>query len=190
MGRKAPSELPLASDRLEEQTEIAHQAPQRIFERRRPVLLEEEMPDPGEAVADQRHGQQPPGVARRHKRHEGRDHQPRPDHMDAAARPVGMLMNIIGVKGLERGVPPLGLLDAHGPSLPPDRAGGKRAPSPGHPGSGAAAIRHRSEYGHQPLRRSPAYASPERLRPGWRKRPRVFKPACPSAPWRKAWRPP
>ncbi|MNY22325.1 hypothetical protein D3C86_1559280 [compost metagenome] len=91
------------------------------------------MPDPGEAVADQRHGQQPPGVQRDAEGCKGGDHQPCADHMDAAAGPVGMFVDVIGIEGRKGGVSlsrvaaSLGIACGHGRSLPPDRTGGKSA---------------------------------------------------------------
>ena len=49
---------------------IAHEAVKRLAEGRRPVLLEDEMREPGQAIADGQPDQQPPGIAGdQHQRH-------------------------------------------------------------------------------------------------------------------------
>src|SRR5712691_107798 len=52
------SDFHLASDNVSEHLPVTHQAVKRISERRRSVLLKEEVPHPREAIADERYGEQ------------------------------------------------------------------------------------------------------------------------------------
>ncbi|MNJ71926.1 hypothetical protein D3C77_685240 [compost metagenome] len=95
-------------------------------------------------------------------------------------------MDVIGVEGLERGVSPFILLDAHGRSLPPDRAGGKASPPGGDAGDQARLALGPLANGLPPalksgLRLKPAlglngFLSPLSLKPGF-----LAKPPSPGA---------
>src|SRR4051812_17805589 len=75
-----------------------------MSKRRRAVVLEEEMADPGEAVsAQQRHGD-PPHVARERERDETEEYERRADEMQPAACAVGVLREIDGIELAKRRV--------------------------------------------------------------------------------------
>src|SRR5690606_20776944 len=62
-GRETKSESDAADEDVAVHDPVAQEAVPRMPEGGRLVVLEEEVADPGEAVAGERHAQQPPGIA-------------------------------------------------------------------------------------------------------------------------------
>src|SRR5574337_1359915 len=58
------------------------------------VLLEHEMPDPCAAIAANWSGDQPPRISRDDGDHDGRDHQPRAEEMQASTAAIGVFAEI------------------------------------------------------------------------------------------------
>src|SRR5688500_1886205 len=72
-------------------------------ERRRPVLLEEEMADPGEAVAAEQRAEQIPAVAAPDRQAEQYQNAEAADEMQAARRAVGVFAQVERVELAEAG---------------------------------------------------------------------------------------
>src|SRR3546814_1109165 len=66
--RGSASEANATGEDVLEHHPVPRERVERMLERRRPVLLEEEVPHPGEAVAAHQRAKQPPGIAG-HDRH-------------------------------------------------------------------------------------------------------------------------
>src|SRR4051812_37461043 len=77
---------------------VAHEAVERLLECGRPVVLEEEVADPGETVAADQRGQQPPRIERNDKTEEAEERQGGPDEMKATAGEVCVFAEIEGVE--------------------------------------------------------------------------------------------
>ena len=77
---------------------IAHQAVQRVLKRCRAVLFEEEVPDPGKAVAGDRHGQQQAQRPSADGIGQNADHQRGADEMQAPAGAVAVLAQVVRVE--------------------------------------------------------------------------------------------
>src|SRR3546814_19464248 len=60
--RGSASEANATGEDVLEHHPVPRERVERMLERRRPVLLEEEVPHPGEAVAAHQHAKQPPGL--------------------------------------------------------------------------------------------------------------------------------
>src|SRR5690606_1535202 len=83
---------------------VADQRIEWITEGRRAIALEEEMPDPGEAVTGERHAEQPPRVPGDKRRDKKGQHQGRADEMQPPAGAVAVLVEVVRVefaKGFE-----------------------------------------------------------------------------------------
>src|SRR5690606_19035612 len=89
---------------------VAGERIERVAERRGPVLLEEEMPDPGETVAAEQRRQQPPGIAAGDRGGHQRQHAPAADEMQPPRNAVRMLGQVERIELAETGellhVPP------------------------------------------------------------------------------------
>jgi len=88
------SDFHLASENVSEHLPVTYQAVKRISERRRSILLEEEVPDPREAIADQGYGEQnepPPGEDRIEH---GEHHEQTAGKVKTTADRVAMLRQI------------------------------------------------------------------------------------------------
>src|SRR3546814_9888958 len=67
---------------------------ERMLERRRPVLLEEEVPDPGEAVAAHKRAKKPPGIAGNDSHRNQRQHAAAADEVQPKRGAVGVLAQV------------------------------------------------------------------------------------------------
>jgi len=99
---KAASDPDAAAQDIGKHDPVADQAVERMLEGRGPILFKNEMPDPGKAVAEQGHGQQPPGrqedpEPQRHQNQQGAD------KMQTPAAQVAVLAQIEGVEIAEAG---------------------------------------------------------------------------------------
>src|SRR5690242_15222502 len=74
-----------------------------MAEGRGTVLLEEEMPDPREAVAAGQRGEQPCAVARRDRRGDQRQHAAAAEEVQAPRRAVGVLGQVERIELAEAG---------------------------------------------------------------------------------------
>src|SRR5690348_13454094 len=88
---------------LPEHHPVADQAVERMPERRRAVLLVDEVAEPGESVAAKRCAEQPPRVPENDGQHHGRDHQPGTREVQAPAAAIGVLAQIVGIELAEAG---------------------------------------------------------------------------------------
>ncbi len=85
--------LPL--QRQEVHLEVAAKRPEWVLERRGPVLLEDEVPDPGRAVADDRGEEQPPRVQRERRSGHGAKDGGRSHVVEGAASRVAVRVNVM-----------------------------------------------------------------------------------------------
>src|SRR5205085_4420426 len=90
-GQRLTSEPQAPSQQIAKHDPVAKEAVPRVRERRGAVLLEEEVTDPGEAIARERCRSEPPRIARENGRDNRRDHQRRADEMQSPAGRVPML---------------------------------------------------------------------------------------------------
>ena len=68
-----------------------------MLEGRRPILFKGEVPDPSKAVAEQGHGQQPPG-GDEHTQNERDENEKRADKVQQTAAAIAVLAQIIGIE--------------------------------------------------------------------------------------------
>src|SRR6266568_1902824 len=101
-GQRLTSEPQAPGQQIAKHDPIAQQAVEWIGERRRAVLLEEEVADPGEAVACQWRSREPPHIARENRGDDRRDHQRRADEVQSPAHRMAMLCQIERIEFLER----------------------------------------------------------------------------------------
>src|SRR5882672_6839468 len=92
--RRETSEWYAASEYILEHHPITEQAVPGIGKGRRPVFLEHQMTDPGEAVAGDRRGQEPPVVAASRRVDQDEYHAAGADEMQAPANRVAMFGEI------------------------------------------------------------------------------------------------
>src|SRR5580765_4441954 len=76
---------------------VADEAVERVAEGRRPVVLEEVVPDPGEGVARDEAGEQPPEIQGGQRVQDREQAERGADEMQSPAGSVGMLGQIEGV---------------------------------------------------------------------------------------------
>src|SRR3546814_1260324 len=74
-----------------------------MLERRRPVLLEEEVSHPGETVAAHERAEQPPCVARHDRHRHQRQHAAAANKMQPSRGAVGVFAQVEGVELAEAG---------------------------------------------------------------------------------------
>ena len=93
----------LAEQDVLEHHPVAGEGIERMLERRRTVLLEKEMPDPGETIAAEQGTQQPPGIAADRSRGQQRKHAAAADEMQPARDAVAVLLEIERIELAETG---------------------------------------------------------------------------------------
>src|SRR5690606_25120945 len=77
---------------------VAGEGIERMPEGRRPVFLEEKMPDPGEGIARYQRRQQPPRIAALDRQHDEADREAGADEVQAPAGAVAVLAEVIGIE--------------------------------------------------------------------------------------------
>src|ERR1700730_157057 len=94
----SPSNPNSAAQNIPPQPPVAHQTEPRVFERRRLVVLEEKMADPGECVSLHEPQRDEPPTLRDHRRDEQREGNARAGKVQSAAGPVGVVAEGEGVE--------------------------------------------------------------------------------------------
>src|SRR6266496_158415 len=99
------SERNATDEHVLEHHPVADEAVERVGERRRTVVLEKEVADPGKAVPCDGRCRQPPRVASRDRGENASEHERRTREMQAAARAVRVLGQVERVELAERLIP-------------------------------------------------------------------------------------
>src|SRR3546814_812372 len=121
--RGSASEANATGEDVLEHHPVPRERVERMLERRRPVLLEEEVPHPGEAVAAHQRAKQPPGIAGHDRHRHQRQHAAAADEMQPPRGAVGVLAQVERVELAEAGEaghggPPVTRSEEHTSELP------------------------------------------------------------------------
>src|SRR2546422_11779912 len=105
-GRAVPSEPDATAEHVGEHPEVAGEAVERVLEGGGPVALDEEVADPGEAIAEDRHQRQEPPARRDDGVDQGEQDQQRAGEVEAARAAAAVLGQIERIEVPEGAVHP------------------------------------------------------------------------------------